>query len=64
MARQANAFIECKRSDADIGKGLRYLKQRFPAVQAWQISAIGNKDYETADGIRVTPAVRFLRDLV
>jgi hypothetical protein len=42
---------------------MKYLKARFPTCQAWQISAVGTKDYITADGI-VAPAVELLRDLV
>ena len=57
-------FIEVKWNDESISKGLRYLKQRFPAASAMQVSAIGNKDYETVDGYRVMPARIFLRDLV
>ncbi len=41
-----------------------YLRQRFPSVPAWQISAVGKKDFETTDGIRVAPAVALLRQLV
>jgi uncharacterized protein len=57
-------FVECKWADAEIGKGLRYLKQRFPDCEAFQISATGKKDYATPEGIRVTSAIRFLKGLV
>jgi hypothetical protein len=43
---------------------LRYLRQQLPGVPAWQVSAIGTKDFETADGIRVAPAALPLRRLV
>jgi uncharacterized protein len=56
-------LLECKWADADIGKGLRYLKARFPKAEAVQISATGKKDYETDTGIRVRPALGFLRNL-
>jgi hypothetical protein len=55
---------ECKWNDSPIGKGLSYLRARFPGCDAWQISAVGSKDYVTPDGIRVSNAVTFLRDLV
>ena len=42
----------------------RYLRQRFPSVPAWQVSEVGRKDLETADGIRVAPGVALLRQLV
>ncbi len=57
-------LIEVKWSDADITKGLKYLKNRFPAAEALQLSAMGKKNYITADGIRVLPAVEFLNTLI
>ena len=50
--------------DAEVDRGLRYLKARFPEADAWQISAIGTKDYLTPEGIRVAPAVALLKTLV
>ncbi|MCK5809314.1 ATP-binding protein [bacterium] len=58
------SFIECKWNDGDISKSLRYLKTRFPDCDAFQISAIGNKDYLSKDGIRVMPATKFLGDFI
>jgi hypothetical protein len=58
------AFVECKLGDADVAPGLRYLRQRFARVPAWQVSAIGQRDFLTPDGIRVAPAPALLRDLV
>jgi predicted AAA+ superfamily ATPase len=57
-------MVECKWSDAEVSPALRYLKAKFPQVPAWQLSAAGTKDYVTADGIRVCPAIRLLKDLV
>jgi predicted AAA+ superfamily ATPase len=57
-------MVECKWADAEVDRGLRYLKARFPAVDAWQISATGRKDFVTPDGIRVAPALTLLNDLV
>lgn len=57
-------LIEVKWNDAEINPALRYLKVRFPNVEAWQISAVGVKDYVSADGIRVCPARLFLKDLI
>ena len=57
-------FVECKWDDAEVASSLRYLRLRFPAVPAWQVSAVGKKDFETPDGIRVAPAVVLLRQLV
>ena len=61
---KAIGFVECKWEDAEASSSLRYLRQRFPSVPAWQISAVGKKDFETADGIRVAPGVVLLRQLV
>jgi uncharacterized protein len=47
-----------------VSPSLRYLQRRFPDVPAWQVSAVGNKDFETADGIRVAPAGVLLTQLV
>jgi len=57
-------LIECKWDDNDVSKSLQYLKAKFPASEAWQISAIGKKDYQNAQGIRVCPATVFLSSLV
>jgi uncharacterized protein len=57
-------LVECKWSDADIDSGLRYLHAKYPSVEAWQISAIGTKDYQTPDGIRVAPAIELLKGLI
>jgi predicted AAA+ superfamily ATPase len=62
--RAPQLFVECKWKDAEVDRGLRYLKARFPKVEAWQISAIGTKDYVTPDDIRVAPAMRLLPRLV
>jgi hypothetical protein len=57
-------FVECKWDDTAVDRGLRYLRARFPEGEAFQLSAIGRKDYVTPDGIRVCPAVTLLRTLV
>lgn len=57
-------LLECKWADSEIGKGLHYLKTRFPGADAVQIAAMGKKDYETELGIRVRPALDFLRSLI
>lgn len=57
-------LVECKWADAEVDRGLKYLKARFPDCRAWQISATGQKDYVTPEGIRVCPAVELLAGLV
>lgn len=57
-------FVEAKWSDSGVDRGLRYLKARFPACDAWQVSATGSKDFVSPDGIRVAPTLTLLRTLV
>ncbi len=62
--RRPIRFIECKWRDEPLHKGLRYLKERFPDAEAFQISAAGRKDVQTPEGIRLCPALPFLRQLI
>jgi len=61
--RRPTHFIECKWADAPIDRSLRYLKLRFAAAEAWQLSAIGTKDFVSPEGIRACPALVFMRRL-
>lgn len=63
-AGQPVAAVECKLADDAVAPGLRYLEARFPALNAWQVSATGRRDYVSAEGVRVAPAARLLRDLI
>lgn len=56
-------FVECKTSDRDVSDSLRYLKVKFPAVDAWQLSESGTRDYVTREGVRVAPALELLKTL-
>lgn len=62
--RQPCMFVECKWNDAPVAGGLKYLMARFPGCEAYQITAMGRKDFMTPENIRVCPAVDFLRNLV
>ena len=57
-------FVECKLSDDEVTRGLKYLNAKFPNVQAYQISLRGKKSFITATNIRVCSATEFLGDLV
>lgn len=57
-------FVECKSTDREVSKALRYLKIRFPHTDAWQISVNGRRDYVSREGIRVAPAMELLTTLV
>lgn len=61
--RRPILLVECKWSDTEIDRGLRYLAERFPEAAAWQISATGTKDYKSREGIRVSPGLTLLRTL-
>jgi uncharacterized protein len=62
--RQPLLLVECKLADDSLDRSLRYLKLRFPSAEAWQISALGEKDFQTPEGIRVAPALALLSRLV
>jgi hypothetical protein len=61
--RRPVQLVEAKWSDAPVDKSLRYLKQRYPAAEAWQVSATGTKDFTTEEGIRVAPALELFSRL-
>lgn len=62
--RKPLRFIEAKWDDTTVSPALGYMKKRFPEVEALQISAVGKKDFLSREGIRVCPALSFLRKLV
>jgi predicted AAA+ superfamily ATPase len=62
--RRPVLLVEAKWSDAEPDRSLRYLKARFPDADAWQVSAVGRKDFLTPEGIRVAPALELLSTLV
>ncbi len=53
-------FIECKKAGKEVNLALRYLKHRFPEVQASQISLDKDLDLLTKDDIRLCSAHKFL----
>jgi len=61
--RTPRLLVECKWSDSDVDRSLRYLKAKFPNADAWQVTATGTKDYVTPEGIRMAPALVLLRSL-
>jgi predicted AAA+ superfamily ATPase len=63
-ARRPLLLVEAKWGDAEADRSLRYLKARFPEADAWQVSAVGRKDFVTPEGIRVAPALELLSTLV
>ncbi len=63
-SRRPLAMVEVKWGDQPIDPSLLYMKKRFPKAKAWQISATGSKDYVSPEGIRVAPAIVYLKTLV
>lgn len=57
-------LIEAKTEGDSLTKGLHYLKNKFPHAKAYQVSLRGTKDYMSGEGIRVCPAIEFLKTLV
>lgn len=55
--------VECKLSQGPVDKNLLYFKRKFPECAAWQIHARGTKDFFDPRGIRVAPALVYLRTL-
>ena len=62
--RKPILMVEAVLGDAEVGKGLRALAERFPGCPAWQVHAEGRKDHVTKEHIRVAPAVALLGTLV
>ncbi|MCG2726480.1 MAG: ATP-binding protein [Elusimicrobia bacterium] len=56
-------FIECKWSDTDISRTLKYMKKKFPDAEYYQIYAEGKKEY-VKDGIFMMPAFTFLKNFI
>ncbi len=63
-AKKPLIMVECKWSDDNVSQPLKYLKNKFPQAQAWQIHMQGKKDYQTPEGIRVAPAITLLKGLI
>ena len=62
--REPILLVEAKLSATSASPALRYLKQRFPSADAWQIQLRGDRDSVTDDRIRLASAQRFLGTLL
>ena len=56
--------IEVKWNDMEVHKPLVYFKRKFPHVEAMQLHFEGKKEYLSADGIKVMPVIKLLKQLV
>lgn len=61
---QPRLFVECKQRSKSVSRSLRYLKARFPGVDAVQLYRGQGPDQKDREGIRICPAHIFLSDLV
>lgn len=61
--RKPIQFIECKLSTGPVAPALRYLVERFPQCEAYQIHLHGNSARIAEHGIRLWPAKRYLATL-
>ena len=57
-------FIECKSSQKGASRSLKYLKKRFPNVNATQVTMEGKSDLIDKNGARICPAHIFLNEFV
>jgi predicted AAA+ superfamily ATPase len=62
--RKPMLLIEAKASSGPVSPGLRYLKQRFPGAEAYQLHLRGGAARVTDERIHLWPAQRFLATLV
>lgn len=62
--REPILLVEAKLMATTASPALRYLKQRFPKADAWQVQLRGDRDSVTDDHIRLASAQRFLGTLV
>ncbi len=62
--RKPLQFLECKSAGKGVPRGLRYLKERFPSVEAWQLTREPKVDRVSGEGIRTTSLLPFLGGLV
>jgi predicted AAA+ superfamily ATPase len=54
--------VECKVSDKELSPHLKYFKERLSIPSYYQVH-LGNKDYESSNGIRMIPFRAFVREL-
>jgi hypothetical protein len=56
--------VECKLKEGSVSKNLLYFKTKFPECKSWQIHLRGKKNVTTKEGVRIAPALEFLKELV
>lgn len=56
--------IETKYDETEIAPALKYFKTRFPTCEVLQLTAVENREFINADGIRLAWAPKFLDTLI
>lgn len=62
--RRPVLFVEARLAAGPVAPSLRYLKQRFPAVPAFQVHLHGARESVTSEQVHLWTAARFLATLV
>jgi len=62
--RKPILMVEAKLTSGPVSPALRYLKERFPACDAYQVHLRGERESVTAEQIHLWTAARFLATLV
>jgi len=62
--RQPILMVEAKLTAGPVSPALRYLKERFPACDAYQVHLRGERESVTAEQIHLWTTARFLATLV
>lgn len=62
--RRPILIVGCREAGVGPDPGLRLINARFRRCEARQVTAEGGADRETPEGIRLAPALTFLRRLV
>ena len=57
-------IVEAKLGDAEISKGLNYLKSIYPQAKAMQVHFKGRKDYTSEKGVRCMSVIHLLSELI
>jgi len=62
--RKPILMVEAKLAAGPLSSSVRYLEQRFPGCDAFQVHLRGRDESVTAEGVRLWTAARFLQTLV
>lgn len=62
--RKPIQLVECKSAGRGVPKGLRYLKQRFPSAEGWQLTAEIGVDRVSDEELRTMSMTKFLGGLI